>query len=96
MDEKSLQLLEFPKVREILTDFAHFPVSQDLASNLIPSSDPEKVSLWLGQSAEARRLLSRNPDFSIGGARPGVHQNALWRRLRRSVSCTADGLGPVP
>ena len=69
MDEKSLQMLEFIKIREILADFTAFAVSQEMALNLMPTSDRESISLLLRQSAEARRLLSLNPNFSIGGVR---------------------------
>lgn len=69
MDNSSLEMLEFPKIRGILAGFTSFPASRELAINLQPSSNPEVVSLLLKQSAEARRLLSLNPGFSIGGAR---------------------------
>lgn len=68
MDGKTLEMLEFPKVREILAGFTSFSASSDLALNLWPSADPELVSLRLKQSAEARRLLAANPGFSIGTA----------------------------
>jgi len=42
-------------------------VSRELALALMPSTNAEQVSLWLKQSAEARHLLSLEPDFSIGG-----------------------------
>lgn len=66
MDQTSLALLEFPKVREILASFTSFSASRELALNLTPSADPEAVSLRLRQSAEARRFLAFNPGFSIG------------------------------
>jgi DNA mismatch repair protein MutS2 len=68
MDEKSLEMLEFPRVREIFASFTSFSASRDLAINLRPSADLELVSLLLRQSAEARRLLATNPGFSIGAA----------------------------
>ncbi|MDY6892433.1 MAG: endonuclease MutS2, partial [Chloroflexota bacterium] len=68
MDEKSLEMLEFPKAREILARFTSFSASQHLALNLRPSSDPALISQLLSQSAEARHLLSLEPDFSIGGS----------------------------
>ena len=68
MDAKSLEMLEFPKVREILAGFTSFSASRDLAMSLQPSSDPELVTLLLTQSTEARRLLAANPGFSIGAA----------------------------
>ena len=66
MDQTSLELLEFPKVREILASFTSFSASQELALNLMPSAEPKLVSLLLTQSAEARRLLALNPGGSIG------------------------------
>jgi DNA mismatch repair protein MutS2 len=68
MDAKSLEMLEFPRVREILAGFTSFSASRDLAMSLRPSADLELVSLLLTQSTEARRLLAANPGFSIGAA----------------------------
>jgi len=67
MDDKSLEILEFPRVRDILASYTSFPVSRELAINLKPSSNAKQVSLLLRQSAEARHLISLEPDFSIGG-----------------------------
>ncbi len=66
MDQTSLELLEFSKVREILASFTSFSASQKLALDLEPSAEPDVVSLLLRQSAEARRFLALNPGFSIG------------------------------
>ena len=67
MDDKSLEILEFPRIREILAGFTSFSASRELAIDIQPLSDYEQISLLLGQSAEARRLLSLQPDFAIGG-----------------------------
>ena len=67
MDDKSLEVLEFPRIKEILAGFTSFSASRELAINLHPISDSESVSLLLRQSAEARHLLLLEPDFSIGG-----------------------------
>jgi DNA mismatch repair protein MutS2 len=66
VDQTSLELLEFPKVREILASFTSFSASHELAINLMPSAEPQLVCLLLTQSAEARRLLALNPGGSIG------------------------------
>ena len=66
MDESSLEMLEFPKIREILADFTTFSASRELAISLEPSSDPNLISQLLKQSSEARRLLSLRPEFSVG------------------------------
>lgn len=68
LDKNSLEMLEFPRIREILAGYTSFSMSRDLAVSLEPSNDPVTVSLWLQQSAEARRLLSLKPEFSIGSA----------------------------
>ncbi len=67
LDEKSLELLEFHRVIEILADFTSFSASRELVMALQPISDPRRISLLLKQSSEGRRLLSLEPDFSIGG-----------------------------
>ncbi|MFC1860808.1 endonuclease MutS2 [Chloroflexota bacterium] len=67
MDSKSSEILEFPRIREILAGYTSFSASRALVLNLQPLSDYESVSLLLMQSAEARHLLSLEPDFTIGG-----------------------------
>ena len=66
MDSKSLDMLEFHRIREIFSGFTSFSVSHVLALNLQPLSDYEQVSLLLKQSAEARNLFDLEPDFTIG------------------------------
>ncbi len=67
MDAKSLELLEFPEVKKIIAGFTSFSASRELALDLHPLTDSGKISLLLKQSAEARRLLSVELNFSIGG-----------------------------
>ncbi|MDP2918768.1 MAG: endonuclease MutS2, partial [Dehalococcoidia bacterium] len=66
MDEKSLEMLEFPKVREIIAGYTSFPASRSLALSLKPSNDATQIGLWLKQCAEARRMLATEHDFVIG------------------------------
>jgi DNA mismatch repair protein MutS2 len=67
MDDKSLEMLEFPKIREILAGFTSFSASRELAFTLKPLHDYERITLWLRQTAEARQLLNLDRGFSIGG-----------------------------
>ena len=67
LKDKSLEMLEFPRVIEILAGYTGFAVSRDMALALKPSNNYEYVERMLKQSAEARHLLSIEPDFSIGG-----------------------------
>jgi DNA mismatch repair protein MutS2 len=68
MDEKSLEMLEFPKIREMLAEYTSFSASRELAMNLKPLQDYGRISLLLQQSAEARSLLAWDRSFSIGSA----------------------------
>ena len=66
MGDRDLELLEFHKIREILAGFTSFSASRELALDLVPLLDEEKVRLRLNESAEARRLLSLSPDTNVG------------------------------
>ena len=66
MDEKSLEMLEFHRIREILGGFTSFPASRELALILPCFTNREHISLLLRQSAESRQLLAAEPDFAVG------------------------------
>lgn len=67
MDEKSLRMLEFPEVRERLGRYASFSASAARAETLEPGTDPEWIRLELARTTEARRLLSVNDSYRLGG-----------------------------
>ena len=67
MDAKSLEMLEFPHIREILAGYTTFSASRALAGTLCPLQDYDTISRLLEQSAEARRLLDSEGGFSVGG-----------------------------
>jgi DNA mismatch repair protein MutS2 len=66
MDDKSLEMLEFPRIREILAGYTTSPVSFELAIRLSPLDNYERISHLLKQSAEARSLLRLDRSISIG------------------------------
>jgi DNA mismatch repair protein MutS2 len=66
MDNKSLEMLEFPRIREILAGYAAFSASREMAAALMPLRDFEKITHLLQQTAEARRLLVQERGFSVG------------------------------
>ncbi|MFA5308913.1 MAG: endonuclease MutS2 [Dehalococcoidales bacterium] len=68
MDDKSLEMLEFPKIKEILAGYTSFSASRELAMALRPLYDYEQISRLLRRTAEARELLRLDRGFSIGGA----------------------------
>ena len=66
MDDKSLEMLEFPRILEIIAGYTAFPISYELAIGLRPVDDYERISLLLKQTAEARTLFNLDKSFSIG------------------------------
>lgn len=68
MDQKSLQTLEFNKVRDILAGYTSFSAGNDLARSLQPTTDLFEARLWQTQTAEAVRLFEDHSDIRIGAA----------------------------
>ena len=48
MDSKSLEMLDFRQISEIVAGFTSFSASRELALNLQPLSDYEQIFLLLG------------------------------------------------
>ncbi len=69
MDEKSLELLEFPKVREILASFTSFSAGREMALSLLPAAGASEILPRLEETAEAYRLMSSGTSLSLSGAR---------------------------
>ena len=59
---RSLELLEFSRIRELLASYASLPVSRDLALALEPAYDAPTVTRQQQETAEARLLLERDVD----------------------------------
>jgi len=68
MDEKSLEILEFPEIRKILAGYTSFQASHEMVLGLKPLTNYDEVSRLLKQSSEARHLLSLDSGSGIGGA----------------------------
>jgi len=88
LDEKSLELLEFHRIREMLARYTSFPASRELALGLCCTADLDHISHLLRQSAEARRLLLQEPDFAVGevvDTRAEVRAAARGRVLQPQV-----------
>jgi len=68
MDEKTLNILEYPKILSRLAAYASFSASQELAGSLKPTRSLEEARRRQAVTSEAARLLSVNDTVSIGGA----------------------------
>src|SRR5512135_2604509 len=84
MDRRSIEILEFPLIRERLAEHASFRPSRLLAEALQPESDPVLVGRGLDETDEARELLHEHPGVGIAGARdigPAIERAARAGRL---------------
>ncbi|HSG45807.1 MAG TPA: endonuclease MutS2 [Anaerolineales bacterium] len=78
MDAKTLNVLEYPKIRERLKAYCDFSASMDLALELEPTDSFDLALARLAETTEARKLFSIQ-DIGIGGAhdiRPAVEMAA--------------------
>ncbi|MFM8322077.1 MAG: endonuclease MutS2, partial [Chloroflexota bacterium] len=69
MDEKTLAILEFPKILERLAGYCAFSASQEMALALRPSTDLFEVRRRQQVTSEAVQFLVTHSDVSIGGTR---------------------------
>ncbi len=101
MDEKSLELLEFPAAKTKVAKYAAFQLSREALLSLKPLTNRRRVQERLQESTEARRLLALSPGFSIGridDIRPAVALAAQGHVLQaedlvmvaRSLKAVAD------
>src|SRR5512146_2584842 len=74
MESKTLQVLEYDKILTRLAGFCDFSASADLARALQPTSSYDEAVRLLGETTEARLLLSTH-DMTVGAShdiRPSV------------------------
>jgi len=68
MNEKSLRVLEWPKVRELVATRTSFSLSRELAGQLSPSKDLAEATRNLALTTEGVRLLWKHGEPPFGGA----------------------------
>src|SRR5437879_1910376 len=68
LSARSLQSLEFPKIRQAVAAQTAFSASRTLALALHPANDLKTVAHAQEQTREAMHLLEWKPNLSIGGA----------------------------
>ncbi len=67
MDQRSLRVLEFDRIRERLAQHASFSLGRERALALLPTDDPREAQTWQAETREARRLLAEKSDVHLGG-----------------------------
>jgi DNA mismatch repair protein MutS2 len=81
----SIELLEFPRVREMLAGQARFFLSRSRALDVMPSADPAVVAELQEETAEAALMLDIAGDLGLAGMddpRPLVRRAALDGTLK--------------
>ncbi|HBG08460.1 MAG: endonuclease MutS2 [Limnochordia bacterium] len=68
MNEKSLRVLEWPKVRKLVADRASFSLSREMLNELMPKTDLHQVMMDLSLTTEGVRLLWKHGEPPFGGA----------------------------
>src|SRR5690625_610542 len=84
MDQRTLRLLEFDKIQQVLADFTTFSAGRELALALLPSANPIWVEEGQLETAEAVRMLDEGLEPPFGGLtdiRPSVQQAVLGSPL---------------
>jgi DNA mismatch repair protein MutS2 len=89
MDAHTLQLLEFPKVRELLAGYAVSSLGKDLARQLEPGTDLEKVRTDIALVTEMVAALAEGQAPPFAGLRD---VRLLARRAAIGAMLTADQL----
>jgi DNA mismatch repair protein MutS2 len=82
MNEKTVQVLELPKILEQLVQYSSFSAGADLIRQMRPTTDIREALAWQQETAEACTLLEAKSDMSLGGARD----------VREAVSQAMHGL----
>ncbi|MCC7494086.1 MAG: endonuclease MutS2 [Fimbriimonadaceae bacterium] len=91
MDAHALEVLEFDKVRALLTAGAASELGLEAIAALAPATDPDGVRTALQATTEARRILDSGHDLPLGGLHDlrdlvravGIGQVADGGELRR-------------
>ena len=89
IDQKSLSILEFNKIRQLVAGYSGFSGGHDLAMAIMPTTDLQQAREWQAETREAAALIQSDSAVSIGGARDvrRAADNAM-----RGFILTADDL----
>ena len=92
--ERTLELLEFPRIREALASHTRTPMSRERALALTPVYDAAAVAELQQETAEAALLLDEPPSLSLShDPRPLVQRAAMGGMLSGGeLIAVADGL----
>lgn len=79
MEQKTLNVLEYPKILDAVASHCQFSTSKELVLAISPSTNIDQITRWQKETSEAKKLLSIH-DLSVGGARDIRKQILLAQR----------------
>lgn len=95
MNERSLRVLEWPKIKAQVAERASFSLGKELVENLTPAVDIDEVRERLAMTSEALALIWKHGEPPMGGAsdiRAVVTRAALGGTLDESQLLAVQGL----
>src|SRR5262245_62011797 len=69
INEKSIQVLELPKILERLAKHTSFSAGKELALEVRPTIDLDEARAWQAETSEARKMFGEKTNVTLGGAR---------------------------
>ncbi|MFN8374512.1 MAG: hypothetical protein U0694_16745 [Anaerolineae bacterium] len=69
INEKSIQVLELPKILERLSKHTSFAAGKELAYDIRPTTDLDEARIWQAETSEARKMFAEKTNVTLGGAR---------------------------
>ncbi len=66
MNEKSLRVLEYVKIKEMLEGYCVSEAAKEWARNLLPGHDKSMVMHWQAETTEAQRVMLKSGQVHIG------------------------------
>ncbi|MBI9051583.1 MAG: endonuclease MutS2 [Anaerolineaceae bacterium] len=88
MDNKTLAVLEFPRVLDQVAKHASFSVAQELVQHLRPIDNAGEIQQRQQRTREARLLINTHDDIGVGGARD--IRDLVGRARRNGVLDSSD------
>ncbi len=91
LDQKSLSILEFDKIRELVAGHTSFSGGRELALAMQPTTEMEQAREWQAETREAVSLFETDSGVTIGGARDV--RRAADNAMRGFILSPEDFLG---
>ena len=93
MNQKTLRILEFDKIRQQLTDCATSDPGREKCRSLFPSTELEEIQKMQAETSDALSRLIRNSGFSCGTDVASGRSKGSDRRSGNALQRKHTGLG---